>query len=311
MNIDTLGNYCYLLGYGCTPTLVDLKNPVFPPFFIPVVGAGETMSMFDWNNTYITKGIFAQIQSTLYDRVHLLAGERLGSLDITYEERAYAPSKTFVTSETRFLPRLGAVVDITDEFSVYAGYSEGMRWVPFSQTFAEPKPELSRSLEAGVRFNFNEELTGTLAVFNIDRTNVPYQISLTEGGLSEQRSRGFEADLIYQPNERWSVLASYGYTNAEFASSTPSAADGNRLPMVPEHSGRLWVNYTFDEDKLPGWSVGAGIYVASNQFVDSANNWKTDGYFTADAKLGYENEKIRAALTVKNLTGEKYYTPYT
>lgn len=30
-----------------------------------------------------------------------------------------------------------------------------------------------------------------------------------------------------------------------------------------------------------------------------------------DAKLGYENEKIRAALTVKNLTGEKYYTPYT
>lgn len=311
MHADTLGTYCFLLGFGCPPSAVDLQNPNFPPYTIPVPGVGEGIAFFDWNNTYIAKGIYTQVQSTLYDRVHLLVGGRVGSLDITYEERALLPATSFITEETRFLPRVGAVVDIVDGLSAYAGYSEGMKWVPFSQTFAQPQPELSKSVDAGFKFNMNDVLTGTLAVFQINRQNVPYQITLTEGGLSEQRSRGFEADVVYQPDLNWSVLASYGYTDAVFDGTTPSAPAGNRLPMVPEHSGRLWVNYAFDESSLPGWSVGAGVYAASSQYVDTQNNWDTDGYFTVDAKIGYEGEHIIAALAVKNLTGEDYYTPYT
>ena len=80
--------------------------------------------------------------------------------------------------------------------------------------------------------------------------------------------------------------------------------------MVSAHSGRLWAEYKFDASSLPGWSVGAGIFAASSQYVDPANLWKTSGYYTVDAKIGYENDKFRAALTVKNLTGEEYYTPY-
>lgn len=311
MHADTLGNSCFLLGFGCPPSVVDLQNPVFPPFIMPTPGVGEGLAFFDWNNTYITKGLYAQVQSTLYDRVHLLVGGRVGALDITYEERALLPSTSFITEDTRFLPRIGAVVDIVEGLSVYAGYSEGMKWVPFSQTFAQPQPELSKSVDAGFKFNMNDMLSGTLAVFQINRENVPYQITLTQGGLSEQRSRGVEADIVFQPDLNWSVLASYGYTDAVFDGTTPSAPDGNRLPMIPEHSGRLWVNYAFDESSLPGWSVGSGVYAASSQFVDSQNNWKTEGYFTVDAKVGYEGEHITAALTIKNLTGEDYYTPYT
>lgn len=80
--------------------------------------------------------------------------------------------------------------------------------------------------------------------------------------------------------------------------------------MVPQHSGRLWINYAFGQDFLPGWSVGAGVYAASSQTVNAQHDWSTNGYFTVDAKIGYESEKLRASLSVKNLTGEKYYTPY-
>ncbi|WP_439815348.1 TonB-dependent siderophore receptor [Zavarzinia sp. CC-PAN008] len=310
MVADTLGNMCFAFGLGCPPTLVDLQNPTFPAFVFPVAGVGEGATYFDGDLSFETHGVYGQVQSTLYDRIHLLVGGRVGTLDITYEERALAPPATFVTDETRFLPRVGAVVDVVQGLSLYAGYSEGMRWVPFSQTFARPKPELSKSLDAGIKFNLDDALTGTVSVFQIDRENVPYQIAFGLGALSEQRSRGFEADVVYQPDANWSVLASYGYTDATFESTTPAAPAGNRLPMVPEHSGRLWVNYAFD-NQFSGWSLGGGVYAASDQFVDSANTWSTGAYFTVDAKIGYEVENVRVSLAVKNLTGEEYFTPYT
>lgn len=310
MHADTLGNMCFLMGYGCTPALVDLQNPVFPRYTRPIVGVGEGSSFFDFDVTYLTKGVYAQLQSSIKDRVHLLVGGRLGSLDITYHEGSLVPAQTFKTKKTKFLPRAGIVVDLVDGLSAYASYSEGMKWVPFSQTFAEPKPELSRSYEAGFKFNLNEQLTGTLAAFQIDRKNVPYQVSAGVGALSKQRSRGFEADLIYQPNAQWTILASYGYTDAVFASPTPGVPSGTRVPMVPKHSGRLWVNYAFGPGFMPGWSVGAGVYAASSQTINAQHDWRTDGYFTVDAKLSYETKNLRASLSVKNLTGEKYYTPY-
>ena len=82
---------------------------------------------------------------------------------------------------------------------------------------------------------------------------------------------------------------------------------GNHPSGVPEDSGRVWVNYAFCTAALRGWSVGAGVYAASSQYVDNLNLYQTPGYFTVDAKIGYENEHFRASLNVKNLTGEKYF----
>lgn len=295
---------------GLVPGIVDLQNPIFPRYTRPIVGV-DGMAFFDFDVNYETKGVYGQLQSSIYDRVHLLLGGRLGSLDVTYNELSSGAPVTYKTDETRFLPRAGVVVDVLEGLSVYANYSEGMKWVPFSTFVGEPEPELSKSVEAGIKFNVNDALTGTLSVFQIDRENVPYQISPGVGGLSEQRSRGFEADILYQHDAHWSVLASYGYTDAKFSSATDVVAAGARVPMVPEHAGRLWVNYEFGPDFMSGWSVGAGLYAASSQTVNAQYDWKTDGYFTVDAKIGYENEKIRASLSVHNLTGEKYYTPYT
>jgi iron complex outermembrane receptor protein len=288
---------------------VDLNNPVFNIPYADPVGA-----FFNFQNDYITKGAYAQLQSTLYDRVHLLGGARLASIDISYTENALTPPATFITDETKVLPRAGIVVDLVKGLSVYASYSEGMKWAGFTQAVSRPKPELSSQVDAGIKLNIDNKLTGTLAVFQIDRENVPVTIAVGVAGLSQQRSRGFETDLVYQPNRNWSFLGSYGFADAVFAepflSGTTPIPAGNKIPMVSAHSGRLWAEYKFDASSLPGWSVGAGIFAASSQYVDPANLWKTSGYYTVDAKIGYENDKFRAALTVKNLTGEEYYTPY-
>jgi len=313
MPVDTLGNFCFLLGFGCTPSTVNLQNPYFPyRYTFPQIGVGEAFALFNYNATYVTKGLYGQIQSTLYDRVHLLGGLRVGSIDITYNEYASGTLVPYVTSATRVLPRAGVVVDLAKGLSVYGSYSQGMKWVPFSQTFAQPAPEFSSTFETGVKLNINDAFTGTVALFQIQRTNVPARISAVVANLTQQTSRGFEADLLYQPNRNWSVLGSYGFTDAFFTDTAgANIPAGNKIPYVPAHTARLWANYKFDESVLPGLSLGAGIYAASGQYVDNQNLWQTGGYYTVDAKVGYENEHIRASISGKNLTNNQYFVPYT
>ena len=51
--------------------------------------------------------------------------------------------------------------------------------------------------------------------------------------------------------------------------------------------------------------------LASEQFVDNANLYRTGGYYTLDAKVAYENERYRASFHAKNLTGQEYFVPYS
>lgn len=311
MNVDTQSNFCFLIGFGCQPSTVNLQNPAFStPYTNPVVGVGEAASLFSFNNTYVAWGVYGQLQSSFYERFHLLLGARVATINISYTEYAGTPA-TYLTDATRFLPRAGLVVDLAKGLSIYGNYSQGMRWVPFSQTFAQPAPEFSTQFEAGVKVNYNDIFTGTVALFQIERSNVPVRISTTVANLTQQASRGVEADFLYQPNRNWSVLASYGFTNAYFADPAGTGIPaGNLLPFVPAHSGRLWATYKVDQGILSGFSAGAGIYAASGQYVDAANQWATGGYYTVDAKVGYDNERVRAALSIKNLTDNRYFVPY-
>ena len=297
---------------------VDLLNsPVFPtPYADPDPASPTYFSFFQFNSVYVTKGAYTQLQSTIFDRLHILAGVRLASINIDYDEDypfgagVYSPTP-FGSNKTKTLPRIGAVLDLIPGLSVYGSYSEGMMATPFTQALnTNIEPETSKQLEGGFKLNINNQLTGTVAVFDIQRQNVPVQIGVGIGAESAQESKGYEADLIWQPDKNWKVLASYGHTNVVFSDSFSGMPAGNHPAGVPEDSGRVWVNYAFDTAALRGWSVGAGVYAASSQYVDTLNLYKTPGYFTVDAKVAYENEHIRASLNIKNLTGEKYFVPY-
>ena len=250
------------------------------------------------------------MQSSLYDTVHILAGVRLANVQIDYVDPA-----NFIDSETdktKVLPRVGAVVDIVQGGSVYASYSEGLKANPFTFFAGPPEPEESQQSEVGFKFNTGTGLTGTLALFEIERSKVPVGVPGGFGSLpiGEQRSRGFEADVLWQPNSNWQVLANYAFVEAELVNTVFGAPPGTPLVGVPEHSGRFWVNYAFDPDMLKGWSVGAGIYAASGAPVELGQPYETDSFFTIDAKIGYESEHYVAAINVKNLTGEEYFVPY-
>ena len=301
------------------PPVDLLNNPVFPtPYTDPDPASPTYFPFFQFNSVYVTKGAYTQLQSTIYDRLHILAGVRWASINIDYLEDypsylggVYSPTP-FGSDKTKALPRIGAVLDLVPGLSVYGSYSEGMMATPFTQALnTNIEPETSKQLEGGFKLNINDQLTGTIAVFDIQRQNVPVQIGVGIGAESAQESKGYEGDLIWQPDKNWKVLASYGHTDVVFSDAlNPGIPAGNRPMGVPEDSGRLWVNYAFDAAVLRGWSIGAGIYAASSQYVDNFDQYKTPGYFTVDAKIAYETEHFRASFNVKNLTGEKYFVPF-
>src|SRR5262245_12809540 len=82
-------------------------------------------------------------------------------------------------------------------------------------------------------------LRGTLAWFSLERRNV---VSLLPGSpvlavqIGEQSSRGFEADVTWQPIAGLSMLASYAHIDAQIVQDQIYAA-GNKLDRVPADSG--------------------------------------------------------------------------
>jgi iron complex outermembrane receptor protein len=289
--------------------LVNLADPLptFQPYVAPLPLPQNTV--VDGDNTYQTAGAYAQLQSTIWEHLHVLAALRVANRRIDSQSPTFL--RTDVTDTTEVLPRVGAAYEFVPGLSVFAGYSEGMKGNPFVFFSGTPQPEQSKQYEGGIKFNTAFGLSGSAALFQIDRTGVPVSVGLTSVADGEQRSRGFDTDILWQPNRNWQVLANYAYIDATLTKAVPGVAPaGSQLNIVPPNSGRLWVNYRFGPGTLAGWHIGAGVYAASGAYIDLANTFKTSSYYTADTTIGYEGRYFDASVTVKNLTGQNYYVPF-
>lgn len=295
------------------PALIDFRFPVFPPYVTPYEGVRGTSLFSKIDNAYQNAGVTAQLQSTIFERLHFLGALRLAMVDIHSLEMASKPFREFNTSETKLLPRVGLTFDVVDWLSVYGSYSEGLRAVNFfnGPGGAAPKPEGSRQWEAGVKIDGFFGLSGTLAYFDLTRTNVPTTPpgSLTQRQTGAQHSDGFEADLVWQPTANISFLGSFAHINARVSRDEEPDLVNARLTGVPRNSGRLWGNYAFDGE-LKGWSFGAGFYAASGQVIELARPWSTSGYVTFDANLAYRHENFTFAITAKNIGDRRYFVQY-
>lgn len=312
------------LGSPCS-TPVNLANPSFTPYSKPGAGINNN---FVTNTTY---GAYAQWQSTIADRMHLLASLRQAHVEVDFSGSELDYDLTLAnlgafnftsvykqananTEKNKLLPRFGAVVDVTDSISVFANYSQGLRGQPFALFSGTPKPEETRQREVGIKLDTGS-LAGQLALYNIERSNVVITDPASYTGRSltngEQRSRGFETDLTWQATPSLKFLGNYAYTDAEFTKNASiTVVSGNQLQGVPKNSARLWANYNFASLGAPGLSAGLGAYWQSEAYVDNANTFKADGYHTIDAAINYQTARYNVGLTVKNLTNEDYFQVY-
>ena len=106
----------------------------------------------------------------------------------------------------------------------------------------------------------------------------------------------------------WQVIGGYTQQKATIKNGKDVAQDGSSsLPYTPEHAFTLWSQYQATDDI----SVGAGArYIGSmHKGSDGAVGTPafTEGYWVADAKLGYRvNRNLDFQLNVYNLFDTDY-----
>jgi len=289
---------------GAFAGLVDAANPVFPSYTMPGT------PLFTLKGTYQNSGMTAQWQSSIWDRLHLLAGVRLAH--VRTHSIDDAARTDYVTDAWKPLPRVGAVFDLLPGVSVFADYSQGYRGVGFFNTGGAPKPEEAEQTEGGLKLALPSGFTSTLSFFTITRRNV---VSLLPGNpvlsqqVGEQRSQGFDIDLTWQPLPGLSMLASYAHIDA-YVTQDQTYPSGNKIDRVPADSGRFWTNYKFQQGPLRDVSIGAGLYAASKQASGLDNVYFTPAFITYDGKIAYETERWSLALIGKNLADRRYFVPF-
>nr|WP_315838909.1 TonB-dependent siderophore receptor [Bradyrhizobium prioritasuperba] len=222
------------------------------------------------------------------------------------------------------LPLAGAVYKLTDQVSLYASYTQSLK--PTSAIAAlvggggfvitgNLAPEEGTSWETGIKFDFNKRLSGTVALYTLDKRNVLVSQLNNATGLNEfraiggARSRGVEVDVTGRLNDNWSMIGTYAYTDGAVTDDPVLA--GKRLQNVAMNTGSLYLVYDF-RDALPGrLRVGAGAHyvgdrpgTADNAFVLPAYT-VADGFATYETK--YETLPVIYQLNVKNIFNTVYY----
>lgn len=205
-----------------------------------------------------------------------------------------------------WLPQFGLAYALTPALTAYANVSRSFKPNVSSNAAAPLAPEFGRVVEAGLKFSLKPAITGTLAVYQIDKRNVAVTVDNVTSTIGAARSRGIELDVAGQLTRHWSVIGSYAYTNA-------NDRDANQpLINVAHHTGSLFAVYDTAIANLPGrWRFGGGARFVGARPGDTANRFTLPGYVTVDAFAAYETTigkfPTRIQLNVKNLLDKTYY----
>jgi iron complex outermembrane recepter protein len=306
----------------------DLIRQAIPTFnfYNPVYGLvqpGTTVSPPDSDQTdkLGQQSLFFQDTLHLTDRFSLVGGVRY----IQFDQLA-GKGRPFVTntdlSGDKALPLGGAILKLTDQVSLYASYTQSLKPTSTIAPLAggvvigsNIAPEQGTQWETGVKFDLDKRLSGTLALYDIDKRNVLVSQLNTVTNQTEfrtagrVRSRGIELDVTGRLTDHWSMIGSYAYTDARVVDDPVLA--GLALQNVALNTGSLYLVYDFGT-ALPGrLRIGGGGHYVGNRPGDANNSFILPSYAVADVFATYETKyqtlPVIYQLNVKNLFDQVYY----
>lgn len=304
------------------------QTPVNKSFNIynPVYGlepTSSTVSASDSDQTDKLRNHALFFQDTLHltSQLALVGGLRYMEFDqLAGRGRPFKTNTDL--SGGKLLPLAGLIYKLTEEVSLYASYTQSLKptssIAPLSSGLvinSSVAPEEGVSWETGVKFDFNKRLSGTVALYTLDKRNVLVtQANSVTGQLESRtvgaaRSRGVEVDVTGRLTDNWSMIGSYAYTDA-LTTQDPILA-GNRLQNVAMNTASLYLTYDF-RDALPGrLRIGAGARYVGDRPGDPENSFVLPAYTVADAFATYETTyqalPVIYQLNVKNMFDTVYY----
>ena len=250
-------------------------------------------------------------------------GDPFGVIASTIAPRA------ITRSEGRLSPSASLEWRPAPKLLAYATFSQGYKsggFNVFSVTAtdnAEYRPESVNNYELGLKSEFlDSRLRVNIAAFYMDYTDLQQnQLISTGGGIARfqtsnaasAHSKGAEIEITARPVGQLQLTASYGYTDAAFASfpnATAAGADytGHRLPLAPRStlSGAAeWIRPLGGTLQL--FVRGEASY-RSRIYFASDNLYSDGGLTLINARIGVgpESGAWRLSAWARNLTDKTY-----
>ncbi|GHE21903.1 TonB-dependent siderophore receptor [Halomonas urumqiensis] len=256
------------------------------------------------------QGVYSAAKLDLADRVTAVVGTRLSWIDNTGQQ--YGVSQA-TKRDAELTPYAGLVVDVTQDTSLYASYTEIFQ--PQTETDANRQflePIQGAAQEIGVKSEwFDGAADASLALFRIEQDNLALPGGTIPGtadvffvpGRGIQ-SEGIEATLAGELADGWQASLGYTYLEIEDAEGQPAAT------YLPRHLVRASTSY-----RLPFMeSLKIGARLRWQDAIERERTYadgktRQDGYALVDLMANYAiNDNLTASLNVNNVTDEKHLT---
>jgi len=293
-------------------------------------GQTDTFGIYAFDTLAITPdfelngGIRLDNYHTEYDSATACGGTGRGALACPAGVARNTPVTTVDTAKSGNLVnwKAGALYRLTEQGNLYVNYAISQQ-PPGGSSFAlaaggsgnsanrtDFKPQKAKSSEVGTKWQvLDKRLLLNAALF---RTDIENEVDANDDGSYSQtgkkRVEGYELSATGNITPDWEIIAGYTMQHASVREGASVAQDGSSaLAYTPKHAFTLWTNYQATD----ALSVGAGArYVGSlRRGSDGAVGTPdhTEGYWVADAKLGYKvNNNLDLQLNVYNLFDTNY-----
>ncbi|ELH2231502.1 TonB-dependent receptor, partial [Escherichia coli] len=218
--------------------------------------------------------------------------------------------------------KAGALYRLTEQGNVYVNYAISQQ-PPGGSSFAlaasgsgnsanrtDFKPQKAKSSELGTKWQISDKrLLLSAALF---RTDIENEVAANDDGTWSQygkkRVEGYELSATGNLTADWTIIAGYTQQHATVTEGQNVAQDGSSsLAYTPKHAFTLWTQYQATSDLSVGGGVRyvGGLRRGSDGAVGTPDH--TQGYWVADAKLGYRvNSNLDLQLNMYNLFDTDY-----
>lgn len=245
--------------------------------------------------------------------------------------RSFTTNITAVTGfsdrwENAFSPRIAAIYQLNNNFSLIASYARSFRAPTLNELYRafrvgnvltianeNLKAERSGTFETGVNFTgFDRKFTvrGNIFTTEVSRPVVSITAATTASLITRQRqnvgktrSTGFEFDAEFLVRSNLKLSGGYLFVDSTFI-DFPANPDlvGNFLPQVARQ--QLTFQTLYSPKKF---SLGMQGRISGSQFEDDLNSLKLRPYLTVDLFASYQLlDKLQIFAAAENIFNSRY-----
>ena len=211
-------------------------------------------------------------------------------------------------SKNTFAPKAAILYSPLEDVSIYASYA---RQFDVNIVANEARVIESNGQEYGIKWNVDEDLTASIAYFDILKTDVLDVSTFSViNVIDEVSSKGFEASILGRMTPHWVISANYSDSTAEIKKDDDRQETlGNSARGTPDSSGALWVRYDLEAMGKKGLSFAIGVNYVGKRPVDNTNSFDLPDFTLVDVMATYQlDNNVRVRLKVDNVTDERWYS---